>query len=126
MSKPRTHVGRAAAQLVNAPLAKSEPAPSLAPGVPAKFTYLLAAYRIERRSNEWYVSKSLPTFASEKPEWHGPYDSIDTATFAIARKLASECADRHTRDVAGHKMGDDHPLNGLKETAKLPRRKAPA
>ena len=119
MSKPRSHVGKSAARLVNAPLTKPEPAPTLKPGVPAKLTYLLAAHRIERRANGWYVCKAVPSFLNTKPEWSGAYETIEGACLVIARHLATECADRHTRDIEGHKLAADHPLYGLKATTKL-------
>lgn len=109
------HIGKAAAKLVNAPLKASfkheQP--------PEKFTYALPAYTAERRKDGWYICKSLPSFANEKPKWSGPFETIETACLSIGRHLATELADRHTRSIEAHKIGRDNPLYGLKPTTKL-------
>ena len=86
---------------------------------PSKFIYALAAYTVEIRDKGWYVAKSVPTFTGEKPEWSGPFETIETACLAIGRRLATEIADRHTRMVETHKIKPDDPLYGLKKTTRL-------
>lgn len=100
----------------------SKPDPSPYPAIaarPSKFTYALAAYTVEIRDKGWYVAKSVPTFTGEKPDWSGPFETIETACLAIGRRLATEIADRHTRMVETHKMKAADPLYGLKKTTRL-------
>lgn len=89
----------------------------------SKFTYALAAYTVEIRDKGWYVAKSVPTFTGEKPDWSGPFETIETACLAIGRRLATEIADRHTRMVETYKMKAADPLYGLKKTTRLRQRR---
>ena len=57
--------------------------------------------------------------ASEKPQWSGPFATIETACLSIARKLAIETADRHTRSIERHQLTPDDALYGLKPTTRL-------
>ena len=86
---------------------------------PSRFTYALAAWSTERRADGWYVSPTTPTLNGEKPHWHGPYVTIETACLSIARHLAVELADRHTRSIEHHQLDEKHPLYGLKSTTHL-------
>jgi len=86
---------------------------------PDKFTYALAAYTAERGKDGWFIAKSVPSFTGEKPKWSGPFETIETACLAIARRHATEIADRHTRSVEAHKIGRDDPRYGLKPMTRL-------
>ena len=77
---------------------------------PVKFTYALKQHSIERRPTGWFVAETVPSVTG-KPHWRGPFQSIENACRAIARGLALEIVDRHTRSVEGHKMGKNDPLN---------------
>lgn len=90
-----------------------------ASAAPTKFTYALAAYTAEIRDKGWYVAKTVPSFAGQKPEWSGPFETIETAVLAIGRRLATEIADRHTRMIEQHKIKPDAPLYGMKPTTRL-------
>lgn len=107
--------------LVNAPLATSRDARKVESFTekPTRFTYALASYSVELRDKGWYVARSVPTFTGDKPDWSGPFETIETACLAIGRRLATEIADRHTRMVETHKMEPDDPLYGLKKTTRL-------
>ena len=59
------------------------------------------------------------TVAGEKPEWIGPFETIETACLAIARGLATEIADRHSMMIEAHKIRPGEPLYGLKPTTRL-------
>lgn len=83
---------------------------------PAKFTYALSAHSVEIRDKGWYVAKSVPSFTGDKPEWAGPFETIEAAVLAIGRRLATEIADRHARSVDWHKIKEDDPIHGLKKT----------
>ena len=88
-------------------------------GAPMRFTYALARYTAEIRGDGWYVAKSTPSFAGERPNWSGPFATIETAVLAIGRRLATEIADRHTRSIEWHKIKPGDPLQGLKPTTRL-------
>jgi hypothetical protein len=116
------HLPKAAAKLVNAPLpakAAKPPARFKHEQPPEKFTYALAAYTAERRKNGWWVAKSVPSFNGEKPRWSGPFETIESACFSVARHLSVELGDRHTRSIEAHKVARGDPLYGLKPTTRL-------
>ena len=102
-------ISRRAAQKIHEPLSST----------PAKLTYALKQWTAERRSDGWYVSPTTSAMVGNKPEWKGPFLSIETACLAIARALAVELADRHTRHVEHHKIETGSPLYGLKPDTHL-------
>ena len=77
---------------------------------PDKFTYALRTSSAERRSNGWFVAQTQPSFTGNKIEWRGPFATIESACLAIARGLAVEIADRHTRSVEAYKIDRKHAL----------------
>ena len=88
-------------------------------GVPEKYTYALASFSTERRPDGWYIARSKPSFVNERMTWSGPFETIETACLSIARHLAVELADRHTRIIERHKLKPGDPLYGLKTTTRL-------
>lgn len=86
---------------------------------PTRFAYALKSYTTERRETGWYVSQSYAPALGQKPSWVGPFQTIESACFAIARRLAVEVADRHTRDIEHHKLKSGDPLFGLKPGTRL-------
>lgn len=88
-------------------------------GKPLRFTYALAAYTGERRPDGWWVCRTPVKSAGDKPRWSGPFATIETACLSIARHLAVEIADRHTRSIEWHKLKPTDPLYGLKPTTRL-------
>lgn len=112
------HIGKAAAKLVNTPL-QSSGARFKHEAPPEKFTYALPAFSAERRKDGWWIGKTVPTFAGEKPKWTGPFTDIENACLSIARQLFVELADRHTRAIETHAIARSDPLFGLKPTTKL-------
>ena len=78
-----------------------------------KFTYALKQYSVERRGAGWFVAETVPSILGNKPNWRGPFQSVENACRAIARGLALELTDRHTRSVESHKMARTDPLYGL-------------
>ena len=87
--------------------------------VPDRFTYALKAYTAEIRKDGWWIARTPFTFGGEKCEWSGPFETIESACLAIARRLATEIADRHTRTIEGHGIKPGQPLFGLKATTRL-------
>lgn len=84
---------------------------------PDKFIYALKAYSAERRATGWFVSQTV--CGDAKPTWSGPFATIESACLAIARRLAVEIADRHTRSIEFHAIKRDDPLFGLKPTTRI-------
>jgi hypothetical protein len=91
---------------------------------PTRYTYALKMFTAERRGDGWYICRTPFTVGGEKAEWAGPFETIETAVLAIARRLATEVADRHTRDIERHKLTPSDPLYGLKPTTTLQQIKA--
>lgn len=85
----------------------------------SRFTYALKGYSAEIRTDGWWIASTPFTVAGEKPKWSGPYQTIETACLAIARRLATEIADRHTRTIEAKKLTPGKPLYGLKPTTRL-------
>ncbi len=91
---------------------------------PTRYTYALKMYTTERRSDGWHVCRTPFTSSGEKAEWSGPFETIETTVLAIARRLATEIADRHTRDIERHQLMPSDPCYGLKPTTTLKQTKA--
>ena len=92
---------------------------------PTRFTYALGQWSAERRTDGWYVSPTAPSLY-DKSRHRGPFDTIETACLSIARSLAVELADRHSRSIEFPKLDPAHPLYGLKPQTRLAKRgKAP-
>ncbi len=86
---------------------------------PREFSTALKSYTAKRTEKGWYVARSRSLVAGEKPEWTGPFETIETACLAIARRHATEIADRHSMMVEAHKIKPGTPLYGLKGTTRL-------
>jgi hypothetical protein len=98
-------------------LASAAIAPTASARPPDKFTYTLPAFTVQRRKSGWWISPSKS--ADEKPQWSGPFATIETTCLSIARKLAIEIADRHTQSIERHGLTPDDLLYGLKPTTRL-------
>jgi hypothetical protein len=94
-------------------------AKSKAKNPPDKFTYAQHQFTVQRRKRGWWISRTWTASAGEKPEWSGPFATIETACLAIARRLAIEIADRHTQSIERHGIEPEDPLYGLKPTTRL-------
>ena len=75
--------------------AKSEPvAPvsrSLRPPPPA--IYALRMWSVKKVNGKWYISQAARF--DDKEQWSKPYETLQRATTAIARKMAEEVMERH-------------------------------
>jgi hypothetical protein len=96
----------------------SAPAAAKTAKPPEKFTYALSAFTVQRRKSGWWISPASKG-AGEKPQWSGPFATIETACLAIGRRLAIDIADRHTQSIERHGLAPDDPLYGLKPTTRL-------
>ena len=85
---------------------------------PDKFIYALQAFTAQRRKTGWWISPTWSSSAGEKPQWTGPFATIETACLRTPR-LAIEVADRHTRSIERHGLTSDDLLYGLKPTTRL-------
>ncbi len=102
-----------------------KPATPPTPRTPDRFTYALKQHTAERRKDGWWVTRT--PFGDDKPNWSGPLPPIEEACLAIARFLAAELANRHSVQIAGHKIAPGDPLYGLKPTTRVqPRRRGKA
>ena len=104
----RPTVPRKAAQKIHEPLPKRP-----------QLIYALKQWSAERRKDGWYVSPTTSAVVGNKPEWRGPFQSIENACLAIARQHAVELADRHTRHIEFHKIDKSDPLYGLQPNTHL-------
>ena len=86
---------------------------------PREFSYALKSHTAKRTEKGWYVARAWCTVAGEKPEWIVPFETIEAACLAIARRLATEIADRHSMMIEAHKIRPGEPLYGLKPTTRL-------
>lgn len=105
--------------ITTVPRRRQSKTPGPDPSMPSKLTYALQQWTAERRATGWYVAPTVASFSGSKPAWRGPFATIESACLAIARALAVELADRHTRSVEGHGIGKSHPLYGFKPTTEL-------
>ena len=78
-----------------------------------KLTYALKAWSVERRGAGWFVAETVASILGNKPVWRGPFQSVENACRAIARGLALELTDRHTRSVESHRIAKTDHLHGL-------------
>ncbi len=85
---------------------------------PEKFTYALPAFNVQRRKSGWWITPTSKG-AGKKPQWTGPFATIETACLSIGRRLAIEIADRHTQSIERHGLTPNDPLYGLKPTTRL-------
>ena len=107
------------AALDQAPTTIVEPQAKRPKNPPDKFTYALQTFTVERRRTGWWISPTSSKSAGEKPQWTGPFATIETACLSIARKLAIEIADCHTQSIERHGLTPDDLLYGLKPTTRL-------
>ena len=109
-----TQAQKSNASKPKAPTIAKEPSaePRYEHGV-TKFTYALKAWSVERRGAGWFVAETVASILGNKPVWRGPFQSVENACRAIARGLALELTDRHTRSVESHRIAKTDPLHGL-------------
>ena len=94
--------------------------------IPNRLEYSLAAYSIERRDGAWYAISKVDLAFRHRPKWLGPFETIDTICISIARHLAADIADSHTRDIERLQLEKAHPLYGLNHSHRLDDFVAPA
>jgi hypothetical protein len=81
-----TRLSRAKSQPV-APVART-----LHPPPPA--VYALRVWSVKKVNGKWYISRAARF--DDKEQWSKPYETLQRATTAIARKMAEEVMERHS------------------------------
>ena len=85
---------------------KSEPvAPvsrSLHPPPPA--IYALRVWSVKKVNGKWYISRAARF--DDKEQWSRPYETLQRATTAIARKITEEVIERHKRRCEHYGIND--------------------
>jgi hypothetical protein len=79
---------------------------------PDHLTYALTAYTVQRRQGAWFVTPAWSAFVGEKPEWRGPFDTIEDACNIIASLSIAELTRRHQAHVASYRLAIGDPLHG--------------
>lgn len=62
---------------------------------PPPAIYALRVWSVKKVNGKWYIS--LAARFDEKAQWSRPYETLQRATTAIARKIAEEVQERHKR-----------------------------
>jgi hypothetical protein len=79
----------------NAPLARHPPPPAI---------YALRVWSVKKVNGKWFISPAARF--DDKEQWKGPYTNVHRATTAIARKLAEEITQRHSRRCKDYGIED--------------------
>ncbi len=83
-----------------------------APKRPEHFTYALSAFTVQRRQGHWYVTPAWSAFAGEKPEWRGPFDTIEDASAIMMSLAIAELRRRHSAHIVNYRLAPGDPLHG--------------
>jgi hypothetical protein len=62
---------------------------------PPPAVYALRLWSVKKVNGKWYISEAARF--DDKEEWSKPYETLQRATTAIARKMAEEVMERHKR-----------------------------
>jgi hypothetical protein len=66
--------------------------------------YALRTWSVKKVKGKWYISQAARF--DDKAEWSRPYETLQRATTAIARKMAEEVQERHKRHCEYHGIND--------------------
>jgi len=79
--------------------------PARRPAIPAPpAIYALRIWSVKKVNGEWFISQAARF--DDKDRWKGPYETVQRATTAIARKLAEEIIERHTARCRNYGIDD--------------------
>lgn len=62
---------------------------------PQPAIYALRMWSVKKVNGKWYISQAARF--DDKAQWSRPYETLQRATTAIARKMAEEVQERHKR-----------------------------
>jgi len=74
----------------------------LHPAPPA--IYALRMWSVKKVNGKWYISQAARF--DDKAQWSRPYETLQRATTAIARKMAEEVQERHKRHCEYYGIND--------------------
>jgi hypothetical protein len=66
--------------------------------------YALRVWSVKKVNGKWYISQAARF--DDKAEWSRPYETLQRATTAIARKMAEEVMRRHKRHCDFYGIND--------------------
>ena len=86
--------------------ARSEPvAPAKRPAhPPPPAIYALRVWSVKKLNGKWYISQAARF--DDKEAWSKPYETLQRATTAIARKMAEEVMERHAARCRHYAIND--------------------
>jgi hypothetical protein len=99
MSKRHGRTSAAGANSSIRPAAKRWSGPPPPPAI-----YALSVWSVKKVNGKWYVSKAARF--DDKQAWSKPYDTLQRAMTAIARKNAEEVQTRHKRRCEHYGIDD--------------------
>lgn len=91
-----------------------------------QLTYALTAYTAQRRQGAWLITPSWSAFAGEKPEWRGPFETIEEACQIIGSLVQSEMRRRHAAHIESYRLKPGDPLYGLRPNKAAGRKRTTA
>jgi len=71
---------------------------------PPPAVYALRVWSVKKVNGKWYISQAARF--DEKGQWGRPYETLQRATTAIARKMAAEVLERHRRHCEHYRIRD--------------------
>jgi len=80
-------------------VAKARPAHPPPPAI-----YALRVWSVKKVGGKWYISQAARF--DDKAQWSRPYETLQRATTAIARKMAAEVLERHRRHCEHYGISD--------------------
>jgi len=66
--------------------------------------YALRVWSVKKVNGKWYISQGARF--DDKAAWSGPYETLQRATTAIARKMGDEVMKRHKRHYEHYGVND--------------------
>jgi hypothetical protein len=86
----KTDLARARKRGVSVSVPATRPVQPAPPAI-----YALRMWSVKKVKGKWYISQAARF--DDKPQWSKPYETLQRATTAIARKIAEEVMTRHKR-----------------------------
>ena len=71
---------------------------------PPPAIYALRVWSVKKVNGKWHISQAARF--DEKEQWSRPYDTLQRATTAIARKMAEEVMERHATRCRHYGVND--------------------
>lgn len=78
--------------------------PTKRPAYPPPAIYALRMWSVKKVKGKWYISQAARF--DDNAQWSRPYETLQRAMTAIARKMAEEVLERHKRRCEYHGIDD--------------------